>query len=101
MAPCLPVMLCGGGAMLKIIREERFLGVAVATSLAFLLFGSALHRDYSNSLYLTLVLAWLFFTILGSVLAVGRHAYHWPERLWPTYRSPGLRLSVPSVPVTA
>ena len=65
--------------MLKIIREERFLGVAVATSLAFLLFGSALHRDYSNPLYLTLVLAWLFFTILGSVLAVVRHADHLAE----------------------
>jgi Ca2+:H+ antiporter len=71
--------------MLEIIRKERFLGAGVATSLAFLLFGTWLHRDYSNPLYLTLILAWLFFTILGSVLAVVRHADHLAERLGEPY----------------
>ena len=93
----LPVMLYGGGSMLKIIREERFLGVAVATSLAFLLFGSVLHRDYSNPLYLALILTWLFFTILGSVLAVVRHADHLAERLGQPYGTLILTLSVTAI----
>jgi Ca2+:H+ antiporter len=83
--------------MLKIIREERFLGVAVATSLAFLFFGHWLHSDYSNPLYLTLVLAWLFSTILGSVLAVVRHADHLAERLGEPYGTLVLTLSVTAI----
>lgn len=83
--------------MLKIIREERFLGIGAATSLAFLLFGDWLHRDYSNPLHLTLVLAWLFSTILGSVLAVVRHADHLAERLGQPYGTLILTLSVTAV----
>jgi len=83
--------------MLKIIREEGFLGAAVATSLAFLLFGGWLHRDYSNPLYLTLILCWLFFTILGSVLAVVRHADHLAERLGEPYGTLILTLSVTGI----
>ena len=83
--------------MLKIIREERFLGVGIATSLAFLLFGSRLHSDYSNPLYLALILTWLFFTILGSVLAVVRHADHLAERLGQPYGTLILTLSVTAI----
>jgi Ca2+:H+ antiporter len=83
--------------MLKIIREERFLGVGIATSLAFLLFGPWLHKDYSNPLYLTLILAWLFFVILGSVLAVVRHADHVAERLGEPYGTLVLTLSVTAI----
>jgi Ca2+:H+ antiporter len=83
--------------MLKIIREERVLGIGLATSLAFLLFGDWLHRDYSNPLYLTLVLAWLFFAILISVLAVVRHADHLAERLGQPYGTLILTLSVTAI----
>ncbi|MBW8735134.1 MAG: hypothetical protein JF571_12695, partial [Asticcacaulis sp.] len=83
--------------MLKIIREERFLGVGIASSLAFLLFGDWLHRGYSNALYLTLVLVWLFSTVLGSVLAVVRHADHLAERLGQPYGTLILTLSVTAV----
>lgn len=83
--------------MLKIIREERFLGAGLATSLAFLLFGGWLHRDYSSPLYLTLILVWLFFTILGSVLAVVRHADHLAERLGEPYGTLILTLSVTAI----
>jgi Ca2+:H+ antiporter len=83
--------------MLKIIREEGFLGAAIATGLAFLLFGSWLHSDYSNPLYLTLILAWLFIVILGSVLAVVRHADHVAERLGEPYGTLVLTLSVTAI----
>src|SRR5215510_9692173 len=83
--------------MLRLIREERFLGAAVATSLVFLLFGDRLHGDYSNPLYLTLILAWLFFVILGSVLAVVRHADHLAERLGEPYGTLVLTLAVTAV----
>jgi len=83
--------------MLKTLREERFLGVGIATSLAFLLFGDWLHRDYSNPLYLALILTWLFFTILGSVLAVVRHADHLAERLGQPYGTLILTLSVTAI----
>jgi Ca2+:H+ antiporter len=83
--------------MLKIIREERFLGIGVATSLIFLLFSNALNQGYSNPLYLALVLAWLFFTILGSVLAVVRHADCLAERLGEPYGTLILTLSVTAI----
>jgi Ca2+:H+ antiporter len=83
--------------MLQIIREERFLGAGVATSLVFLLFGDWLHRDYSNPLYLTLILAWLFFVILVSVLSVVRHADHLAERLGEPYGTLVLTLSVTAI----
>ena len=83
--------------MLKTIREERFLGIGAATSLVFLLFGDRLHSDYSNPLYLTLVLFWLFFTILGSVLAVVRHADHLAEALGEPYGTLILTLAVTSI----
>jgi Ca2+:H+ antiporter len=90
-------MLFVGGDMLKIIREERVLGIGLATSLVFLLFGDWLHRDYSNPLYLTLILGWLFSTVLISVLAVVRHADHLAERLGQPYGALILTLSVTAV----
>src|SRR5258706_4893310 len=90
-------MVAAGARMLKIIREERFLGAGLATSLVFLLFGGWLHRDYSNPLYLALILCWLFFTILGSVLAVVRHADHLAERLGEPYGTLILTLSVTAI----
>ena len=83
--------------MLEIIREERFLGAGIATGLVFLLFGTWLHSDYSNPLYLTLILAWVFFTILGSVLAVVRHADHLAEKLGEPYGTLVLTLSVTAI----
>ena len=83
--------------MLKIIREERFLGAGLATSLVFLMFGGWLHSDYSSPLYLALILAWLFFVILGSVLAVVRHADQLAERLGEPYGTLILTLSVTAI----
>ena len=83
--------------MLKIIREERFLAIGVVTGLVFLFWGDWLHRDYSNPLYLTLILAWLFSTVLGSVRAVVRHADHVAERLGQPYGTLILTLSVTAV----
>jgi Ca2+:H+ antiporter len=92
-----PFLLPGPPSMLKIIREERFLGFSVATSILFLLFGSRIHQDYSNPLWLALVLIWLFFTILGSVLAVVRHADHLAEALGEPYGTLILTLSVTTI----
>ena len=43
-----------------IIREERFLGVGVASSLVFLFLKDWLVQELSHPLGLALVLAWLF-----------------------------------------
>jgi Ca2+:H+ antiporter len=91
------MLFAGLGDMRKIIREEGFLGAAIATSLAFLLFGDRLHSSYSDPLYLTLILAWLFSTVLGSVLSVVRHADHVAERLGEPYGTLVLTLSVTAI----
>jgi len=83
--------------MRDIIREERFLGVGIATSLVFLLFGGRLHSDYSNPVYLALVLSWLFFAILVSVLAVVRHADRLAESLGEPYGTLVLTLAVTAI----
>jgi len=83
--------------MREIIRKERFLGVGVATSLAFLFFGDWLHSDYSNPFYLTFVLCWLFFAILVSVLSVVRHADRLADALGEPYGTLVLTLSVTAI----
>jgi Ca2+:H+ antiporter len=57
-----------------LVRDEWFLCVSAATSLAFLASGGALLDGLSNLLWLGFVFLWLFVTVLGSALSVVRHA---------------------------
>src|ERR1700689_2334894 len=62
-------------------RQEWFLGFSALTSLTFLLFGDTLFGGLGRPLWLGLIFLWLFAAILGSSLAVVRHAEHLAARL--------------------
>jgi Ca2+:H+ antiporter len=63
------------------LRSERFLVVSIATSLAFLLFGDRLQGASLGPAAQSVMFVWLFAAILGSAIAVVRHAEHLAERL--------------------
>jgi hypothetical protein len=65
-----------------LVRDEWFLCVSAATSLAFLASGGALLDGLSNLLWLGFVFLWLFVTVLGSALSVVRHAERLAVRAW-------------------
>ncbi|MFL5018143.1 MAG: calcium:proton antiporter, partial [Rhizobium sp.] len=85
----------------SLIREEWFLGVSVATSLAFLVFQEQLFGQLSDPLWFTVVFAWLFAAVLGSALSVVRHADHVAERLKEPYGTLILTLAITSIEVMA
>ncbi len=82
-----------------IVREEKFLAVGLVTSLIFLGFGNSFMERLGNPLWLTLVFAWLFTAVLGSVMGVVRHADHLAIRLGEPYGTLILTLSVISIEV--
>jgi Ca2+:H+ antiporter len=84
----------------KAIRAEWFLGVSLATTLAFLLAGRTLLLPWiSHPLGLTVIFVWLFGVVLGSALAVVRHADHVAEALGEPYGTLVLTLSVTAIEV--
>jgi Ca2+:H+ antiporter len=84
-----------------LIRNEWFLGVSIATSVAFLLFKVSLLADLHNGAKLAAVFAWLFVVILGSALAVVRHAERLAQRLGEPYGTLILTLSITSIEVVS
>ena len=67
---------------MALLRREGFLAISIGTCLAFLLFGEdVLAADRDHPWMLALVFAWLFAAILGSALAVVRHADHLADLL--------------------
>ncbi|MBY4633352.1 calcium:proton antiporter [Rhizobium croatiense] len=85
----------------SLVREEWFLGVSVATSLAFLVFQEQLFGRLSDPLWFTVVFVWLFAVVLGSALSVVRHADHLAERLKEPYGTLILTLAITSIEVMA
>ncbi|MBY4611897.1 calcium:proton antiporter [Rhizobium sp. 9T] len=85
----------------NLAREEWFLGVSVATSLAFLAFQEQLFERLSDPLWFTVVFVWLFAVVLGSALSVVRHADHLAERLKEPYGTLILTLAITSIEVMA
>jgi len=86
-------------ALPMFLREEWFLGVSVSTSLVFFLAGDALAVDLSNPLWLALIFLWLFSVVLGSALAVVRHADCLAARLGEPYGTLILTLSAIAIEV--
>lgn len=82
-------------------RREWFLGFSVSTCLIFLFAGGPLLRELSNPLRLGLAFVWLFAAILGSALAVARHADRLAERLGEPYGTLILTLSATSIEVVS
>lgn len=87
--------------MLRLLRQERFLAVSIASALAFLLAGGTLLGDLSQPSWLVLMLVWLFVAILGSALAVVRHADHLAHRLGEPYGTLILTLAVTAIEVVS
>jgi Ca2+:H+ antiporter len=87
------------GKVGKAIRAEWFLGVSLATTLVFYLVGAPLFAMLTNPLWLTLIFLWLFGVVMGSALAVVRHADHVAEALGEPYGTLVLTLSVTAIEV--
>ncbi|MGR9170668.1 calcium:proton antiporter [Rhizobium sp. KDH_Rht_773_N] len=83
------------------IREEWFLGVSVATSLAFLAFSEQIFAKISGPFWFAVIFLWLFSVVLGSALSVVRHADHLAEQLHEPYGTLILTLAITSIEVMA
>jgi Ca2+:H+ antiporter len=79
--------------------NEWFLALSLATCVAFLLFGPQLLASLDQLPRLCLIFVWLFVIVLGSALAVVRHADHLAERLGEPYGTLILTLSITTIEV--
>ena len=86
---------------MSVLRQEWFLGFSGLTSLAFLLLGDTLFSGLGHPLWLGMIFLWLFAAILGSSLAVVRHAEYLAARLGEPLGTLLLTLSVTFIEVTS
>jgi Ca2+:H+ antiporter len=94
--------LPGASSVRNLLRREGFLAISIGTCLAFLLFGEdVLAADRDHPWMLALVFAWLFAAILGSALAVVRHADHLADLLGEPLGTLILTLSVTGIEVVS
>jgi Ca2+:H+ antiporter len=89
------------GSTLGWVRQERFLVISVLTTIAFYLFSDSLFGGLSDTYRLALIFFWLFSAVLGSALAVVRHADHIAERLGEPYGTLILTLCITSIEVVS
>ena len=83
----------------SIWREEWFLGFSLATTAVFAFSGERIYERLDQPLWLAVVFAWLFGTVMGSALNVVRHADHVAELLGEPYGTLVLTLSVTAIEV--
>jgi len=81
------------------IRQEWFLAISLLSCLAFFIFGPTLQNDFDRPLWLATIFIWLFAVVLGSALAVVRHAELLAELVGEPYGTLILTLSVTSIEV--
>jgi Ca2+:H+ antiporter len=81
------------------IAREWFRAISVATTVGFAAVGEKAFDALSNPLGLALIFIWLFAVVLGSALAVARHADHVAEILGEPYGTLVLTLSVTAIEV--
>jgi Ca2+:H+ antiporter len=84
-------------ALISLIRNEWFLAASAGSALCFAFFGHELLGAISNPLWLGAIFLWLFAAVLGSSLAVVRHAEHLAVRLGEPYGTLILTLSVTAI----
>lgn len=82
-----------------LVRDEWFLVVSVATSVAFFLSGGVLLGNLASPPWLAFIFAWLFAVVLGSALSVVRHADHLAVRLGEPYGTLILTVSITFIEV--
>ena len=88
-----------GSALGSLVRDEWFLAFSVATTAVFAFSGETMYARLDNPFWLAFVFAWLFGTVMGSALAVVRHADHVAEILGEPYGTLLLTLSVTAIEV--
>ena len=86
---------------MSVLRQEWFLGFSGLTSLAFLVLGHTLFGGLGHPLWLAVIFLWLFAAILGSSLAVVRHAEYLAARLGEPLGTLLLTLSVTFIEVAS
>ncbi|HVJ53589.1 MAG TPA: hypothetical protein VM689_14070 [Aliidongia sp.] len=91
----------GAKILTRLVREEWFLAISLITVGVFVLQGEALSSKLASPGWLGLILFWLFTVVLGSALAVVRHADHLALRLGEPYGTLILTLSVTAIEVMA
>jgi Ca2+:H+ antiporter len=79
---------------IALLRGEWALPAAVATTVAFLIFGKAWLGEFSSIAWFALMLGWLFVAILACAFAVVRHADALAERLGEPYGTLVLTLTM-------
>jgi Ca2+:H+ antiporter len=87
--------------LISLIRTEWFLGVSLATGVAFLFFGERLQGELSSPIWRLMSFIWLFATALGAALCVVRHAEHLAHRLGEPFGTLILTLSVTAIEATS
>ena len=87
--------------LMSALRQDWFLGFSWATALAFALGGDTLLAGLGDPAWLATIFVWLFAAVLGSALAVVRHAERLAERLGEPYGTLLLTLSVTFVEVSS
>jgi Ca2+:H+ antiporter len=85
--------------VLRLFRDEWFLGVSLLTIAVFSLSGETLFDHLSNPIWLTAIFVWLFAVVLGSCLCVVRHADGVAEKLGEPFGTLILTLSVTTIEV--
>jgi Ca2+:H+ antiporter len=84
-----------------LIRGERFLAISLLTTFAFAFYRHELLDEFPSVYRLGLIFFWLFSVVLGSALAVVRHAEHLAERLGEPYGTLILTLCITSIEVVS
>ncbi len=87
------------GELAHAVRDEWFLAVSLATTLAFALWSDRLFGFSTGPWWTGLMFIWLFGVVLVSALSVVRHADHVAEILGEPYGTLVLTLSVTAIEV--
>jgi Ca2+:H+ antiporter len=85
----------------SLVRTEWFLGVSLATGVAFLCVGDKLYNTSTPPAGQALIFLWLFAVILGAAMCVVRHAEHLAERVGEPLGTLILTLSVTAIEAAA
>jgi Ca2+:H+ antiporter len=83
----------------RVLRDEWFLGISLATCTIFAVAGDRIFDQLENPLWFALIFVWLFGVVAGSALSVARHADHLAELLGEPYGTLVMTLSVTAIEV--
>jgi Ca2+:H+ antiporter len=83
----------------RILREELFLGVSLATCAIFAAAGEHIFDRLDNPFWFAVIFIWLFGVVAVSALSVARHADHLAELLGEPYGTLVMTISVTAIEV--